>query len=68
MYKYRARGQMCMLIMFYIAQKLSMKTHDGRHFCYPHFTTAIDTENIRRVFESCKDIIQRMHLVKYELL
>lgn len=48
--------------------KVSMKTHDGRHFCYPHFTTAIDTENIRRVFESCRDIIQRMHLVKYELL
>lgn len=48
--------------------RISMKTHDGRHYCYPHFTTAVDTENIRRVFESCRDIIQRMHLVKYELL
>jgi GTPase SAR1 family protein len=48
--------------------RVSNKTHDGRHFCYPHFTTAVDTENIRRVFDSCRDIIQRMHLQKYELL
>lgn len=43
-------------------------THTGKHYCYPHFTTAVDTENIRRVFDSCRDIIQRMHLQKYELL
>jgi len=48
--------------------RLSQKSHDGRHYCYPHFTTAVDTENIRRVFDSCRDIIQRMHLQKYELL
>ena len=40
----------------------------ARHFCYPHFTCAVDTENIRRVFNDCKDIIQRMHLRQYELL
>lgn len=39
-----------------------------KHFCYPHFTCAVDTENIRRVFNDCKDIIQRMHLRQYELL
>eukprot|EP00731_Ephydatia_muelleri_P025995 Em0018g95a len=38
------------------------------HYLYPHFTTAIDTENIKRVFNSCRDIIQREHLRKYELL
>ncbi len=38
------------------------------HYCYPHFTTAVDTENIRRVFNDCKDIIQRVHLTQYELL
>nr|Q9XZV5.1 RecName: Full=Guanine nucleotide-binding protein G(s) subunit alpha; AltName: Full=Adenylate cyclase-stimulating G alpha protein [Geodia cydonium]CAB43528.1 Gs protein, alpha subunit [Geodia cydonium] len=48
--------------------RITNKSHDGRHFCYPHFTTAVDTENIRRVFDSCRDIIQRMHLQKYELL
>lgn len=38
------------------------------HFCYPHFVCAVDTENVRRVFNDCKDIIQRMHLRQYELL
>ncbi|XP_065187268.1 guanine nucleotide-binding protein G(olf) subunit alpha-like [Sycon ciliatum] len=48
---------------------LSRENNDeNRHFCYPHFTTAIDTENIKRVFNDCKDIIQRMHLRQYELL
>ncbi|XP_035271627.1 guanine nucleotide-binding protein G(olf) subunit alpha isoform X2 [Anguilla anguilla] len=41
---------------------------DGGHYCYPHFTCAVDTENIRRVFKDCRDIIQRMHLRIYELL
>ena len=44
------------------------KSHTGLHFCYPHFTTAVDTENIRRVFDSCRDIVQRMHLQKCKLL
>ncbi|ESN96641.1 hypothetical protein HELRODRAFT_68124, partial [Helobdella robusta] len=47
-------------------QKLAQS--DGRHYCYPHFTCAVDTENIRRVFNDCRDIIQRMHLRQYELL
>jgi guanine nucleotide-binding protein G(s) subunit alpha len=48
--------------------KISTATGDGRHYCYPHFTCAVDTENIRRVFNDCRDIIQRMHLRQYELL
>lgn len=48
--------------------RISTATNDGRHFCYPHFTCAVDTENIRRVFNDCRDIIQRMHLRQYELL
>ncbi|XP_078493753.1 guanine nucleotide-binding protein G(s) subunit alpha-like [Ciona intestinalis] len=43
-------------------------TGEGRHYCYPHFTCAVDTENIRKVFQDCRDIIQRMHLRQYELL
>jgi len=43
-------------------------SNENRHFCYPHFTTAVDTENIKRVFNDCRDIIQRMHLMQYELL
>nr|AGJ70283.1 G protein subunit alpha s1 [Terebratalia transversa] len=48
--------------------KISTQTGNGRHYCYPHFTCAVDTENIRRVFNDCRDIIQRMHLRQYELL
>lgn len=49
-------------------QRISTATGDGKHYCYPHFTCAVDTENIRRVFNDCRDIIQRMHLKQYELL
>jgi len=48
--------------------KISTATGDSRHYCYPHFTCAVDTENIRRVFNDCRDIIQRIHLRQYELL
>ncbi|XP_042317617.1 guanine nucleotide-binding protein G(olf) subunit alpha isoform X1 [Sceloporus undulatus] len=48
--------------------RISTSTGDGKHYCYPHFTCAVDTENIRRVFNDCRDIIQRMHLRQYELL
>uniref|UniRef100_A0A8C6MBN3 Guanine nucleotide-binding protein G(olf) subunit alpha-like n=1 Tax=Nothobranchius furzeri TaxID=105023 RepID=A0A8C6MBN3_NOTFU len=50
------------------AAMISTASGDGKHYCYPHFTCAIDTENIRRVFNDCRDIIQRMHLRQYELL
>ena len=47
------------------------KQRCARH-CYPHFTCAVDTENIRRVirsvFNDCRDIIQRVHLRMYEVL
>lgn len=49
-------------------QRISTANGDGKHYCYPHFTCAVDTENIRRVFNDCRDIIQRMHLRQYELL
>lgn len=55
----------CFLFTF---QRISTSSGEGRHYCYPHFTCAVDTENIRRVFNDCRDIIQRMHLRQYELL
>ncbi|TNN24091.1 Guanine nucleotide-binding protein G(s) subunit alpha [Liparis tanakae] len=53
---------------FQVDKRISTASGDGKHYCYPHFTCAIDTENIRRVFQDCRDIIQRMHLRQYELL
>ncbi|PVD21499.1 hypothetical protein C0Q70_19673 [Pomacea canaliculata] len=29
--------------------RISTASGDGRHYCYPHFTCAVDTENIRRL-------------------
>lgn len=51
-----------------VSQRVSTSSSEGKHHCYPHFTCAVDTENIRRVFNDCRDIIQRMHLRQYELL
>uniref|UniRef100_A0AAY4BG68 Guanine nucleotide-binding protein G(Olf) subunit alpha n=1 Tax=Denticeps clupeoides TaxID=299321 RepID=A0AAY4BG68_9TELE len=48
--------------------RISTASGNDKHYCYPHFTCAVDTENIRRVFNDCRDIIQRMHLRQYELL
>ncbi|XP_063072763.1 guanine nucleotide-binding protein G(s) subunit alpha-like [Engraulis encrasicolus] len=48
--------------------RISTASGDGRHYCYPIFTCAVDTENIRHVFWDCRDIIPRMHLRQYELL
>ncbi|KAL3311251.1 hypothetical protein Ciccas_010172 [Cichlidogyrus casuarinus] len=48
--------------------KVTANNNNGRHYCYAHLTCAVDTENIRRVFNDCRDIIQRMHLRQYELL
>uniref|UniRef100_A0A667WZX0 GNAS complex locus n=1 Tax=Myripristis murdjan TaxID=586833 RepID=A0A667WZX0_9TELE len=45
--------------------RISTASGEGKHYCYPHFTCAIDTENIRRVFNDYRDIIQRMHLRQY---
>jgi len=53
---------------FFRDEFLKIAQSDGRKYCYPHFTCAVDTENIRRVFQDCRDIIQRMHLRQYELL
>lgn len=58
---------MCFFYRVY-QQRISTASGDGKHYCYPHFTCAVDTENIKRVFNDCRDIIQRMHLRQYELL
>ncbi|CAN2387752.1 Guanine nucleotide-binding protein G(s) subunit, partial [Pristimantis euphronides] len=41
--------------------RISTTTGDGRRRCYPLFTCAVDTQHTRRVFNDCRDIIQRTH-------
>ncbi|CAF3794679.1 unnamed protein product [Rotaria sp. Silwood1] len=48
--------------------RISTAIGNTRHSCYPHFTCAVDTENIRRVFNDCRDIILLMNLRQYEFL
>lgn len=52
----------------FLLQKVTKASPDNRHSFYTHFTCAVDTENIRKVFNDCRDIIQRIHLRQYELL
>uniref|UniRef100_A0A672T6F0 GNAS complex locus n=1 Tax=Sinocyclocheilus grahami TaxID=75366 RepID=A0A672T6F0_SINGR len=74
--KFFIRDEFLIYIHFYyiffilskIIKKISTESGTDKHYCYPHFTCAVDTENIRRVFNDCRDIIQRMHLRQYELL
>ncbi|XP_033095424.1 guanine nucleotide-binding protein G(s) subunit alpha-like [Anneissia japonica] len=55
-------------VKMYIKSKfeaISTSKSDDQKFrknCYPHFTCAVDTENIKHVFDSCRDMIQRLHL------
>ena len=37
-------------------------------FCIPHFTCAVDTENIKKVFKACNKILQKEHLEKSGLM
>ncbi|PAA72179.1 hypothetical protein BOX15_Mlig033727g1 [Macrostomum lignano] len=41
---------------------------DGQRRCYPHYTTAVDTENIRRVFSDCQNILRRVYMTQLNLL
>ena len=37
------------------------------HNCFQHFTIATDTENIKKVFETCRTIIIQEHLRELNL-
>lgn len=40
----------------------------GQRRCYPHYTTAVDTENIKRVFADCQSILRRVYMAQLNLL
>ncbi|KAL3287756.1 hypothetical protein HHI36_002220 [Cryptolaemus montrouzieri] len=49
-------------------QKISKDSNHEDHRCYTHFTCAVDTENIKRVFDDCRDSIQWKYLKEFDLL
>jgi len=36
--------------------------------CFPHFTCAVDTDNMRKIFEDCRLMIIRIHLDRFGIL
>ena len=53
---------------WFLVQTISERVPDKRHNLYTHFTVAVDMEDIRKVFNSCRDIIHKEHLRQFELL
>jgi guanine nucleotide-binding protein G(s) subunit alpha len=43
-------------------------SESSQKFCMPYFTCAVDTENIKRVFKACNDILQKEHMEKSGLI
>ena len=54
-------------IFLRIASESNGNAHKD-HYCYPHFTCAVDTKNIERIFHSTRIIIQKEHLKKIGVL
>ena len=51
--------------------RISQQAHEEdkyalrRHHCYPYFTCAVDTENIRSVINECRDVIHRLQYERW---
>ncbi|VEL15122.1 unnamed protein product [Protopolystoma xenopodis] len=46
----------------------AMKNYDTGRRCYAHYTTAVDTGNIKRVFSDCQNMLQRAYMMKIGLM
>ncbi|KAL3315008.1 hypothetical protein Ciccas_006365 [Cichlidogyrus casuarinus] len=47
---------------------ISNRNADNTRRCYPHYTTAVDTNNIKRVFADCQNMLQRVYMAKMNML
>lgn len=54
-------------ITMYSSSKMEESFLDSK-FCIPYFTTAISTENIKKVFKACSHILKKEHLEKCGLI
>jgi guanine nucleotide-binding protein G(s) subunit alpha len=56
----------------FIKNEFQNITMMGKNFRYrrffPHFTCAVDTQNIKRVFDDCRENIQWKYLSEYDLI
>jgi len=51
-----------------IPQTRPIATENGTRLCFPHFTCAVDTNHMRKIFEDCRIMIQRIHLERFGIL
>ena len=49
-------------VQYFLVDKFEKSRKDRTQPFFYHFTTAIDTENIRRVFEDCREAILEQNL------
>jgi hypothetical protein len=54
--------------IFYEYNDIMTYQTNFKKFCMPYFTCAVDTENIKRVFKACNNILQKEHLEKTGLI
>ena len=47
---------------------LNEDSYTESKFCIPYFTTAVDTDNIKKVFKACSHILKKEHLEKCGLI
>lgn len=50
---------------FLTITKQSERSSPTRRWCYPHFTCALDTNHMRKIFEDCRFSIQKSHLDRF---
>uniref|UniRef100_A0A0N5AZL2 G-protein alpha subunit n=1 Tax=Syphacia muris TaxID=451379 RepID=A0A0N5AZL2_9BILA len=49
-------------VQYFLVDKFENSRNDKRRPFFYHFTTAVDTENIRRVFKDCRETILQQNL------
>lgn len=52
----------CLQVRYYLLSMFESSRKDRKRPFFYHFTTAVDTENIRRVFQDCRAIILEQNL------
>ena len=58
----------CFLFQTQEAESEAGSSSRSSRLCFPHFTCAVDTNNMRKIFEDCRLMIQRIHLDRFGIL
>lgn len=50
------------------SDETTKKSSSSSRLCFPHFTCAVDTNHMRKIFEDCRTVIQRIHLERFGII